>query len=85
MNLFSEIYGAYFRIAAKLLESEVTDEKAVNDEVQRGGFRDSVLFLPQKLIPSESDWGLFSRMSDGRLKRITKKAPVKVRSSDVWV
>ena len=44
MNLFSEIYGAYFRIAAKLLESEVTDEKAVNDEVQRGGFRDSVLF-----------------------------------------
>ena len=29
MNLFSEIYGAYFRIAAKLLESEVTDEKAV--------------------------------------------------------
>ena len=78
MNLFSEIYGAYFRIAAKLLESEVTDEKAVNDEVQRGGFRDSVLFLPQKLIPSESDWGLFSRMSDGRLKRITKKAPVKV-------
>lgn len=78
MNLFSEIYGAYFRIAAKLLESEVTDEKAVNDEVKRGGFRDSVLFLPQKLIPSESDWGLFSRMSDGRLKRITKKAPVKV-------
>ena len=84
MNLFSEIYGAYFRIAAKLLESEVTDEKAVNDEVQRGGFRDSVLFLPQKLIPSESDWGLFSRMSDGRLKRITKKAPVKVLSSDVY-
>ena len=83
MNLFSEIYGSYFRIAAKLLESEVTDEKAVNDEVQRGGFRDSVLFLPQKLIPSESDWGLFSRMSDGRLKRITKKAPVKVLSSDV--
>ena len=49
MNLFSEIYGAYFRIAAKLLESEVTDEKAVNDEVQRGGFRDSVYFCRRNL------------------------------------
>ena len=29
MNIFSEIYGTYFRIAAKLLENEVTDEKNV--------------------------------------------------------
>ena len=35
MNIFSEIYGTYFRIAAKLLEKEVTDDKIVRDTVQR--------------------------------------------------
>ena len=78
MNIFSEIYGTYFRIAAKLLENDVTDEKAVRETVLRDGFRDSVLFLPQKLIPSGEDWGLFRRGSDNMLRRITKKAPVKV-------
>ena len=78
MNIFSEIYGTYFRIAAKLLENEVTDEKNVRETVQREGFRDSVLFLPQKLLPGEESWGLFSRMPDGTLGRITKNAPVKV-------
>lgn len=77
MNIFSEIYGTYFRIAARLLENEVTDEKTVRETVQREGFRDSVLFLPQKLIPGSEDWGLFSRTSDGKLKRITKNPPVK--------
>ena len=78
MNIFSEIYGTYFRIAAKLLENEITDEKTVRETVLRDGFRDSVLFLPQKLIPSGEDWGLFSRTADGKLRRITKNAPVKV-------
>ena len=78
MNIFSEIYGTYFRIAAKLLENKVTDEKTVRETVQRDGFRDSVLFLPQKLIPNDSDWRLFKRVTDGHLERITKKAPVKV-------
>ena len=78
MNIFSEIYGTYFRIAAKLLENEVTDEKTVRETVQREGFRDSVLFLPQKLIPGSEDWGLFCRGTEGELRRITKNAPVKV-------
>ena len=78
MNIFSEIYGTYFRIAAKLLENEVTDEKTVRGTVLRDGFRDSVLFLPQKLIPGGEDWGLFRRGNDNSLRRITKKAPVKV-------
>lgn len=77
MNIFSEIYGTYFRIAARLLENEVTNEKTVRETVQRDGFRDSVLFLPQKLIPGSEDWGLFSRTPDGNLKRITKNPPVK--------
>ena len=78
MNIFSEIYGTYFRIAAKLLEKDVTDEKTVRETVLRDGFRDSVLFLPQKLIPGGEDWGLFRRDEDKSLSRLTKKAPVKV-------
>ena len=78
MNIFSEIYGTYFWIAAKLMENEATDEKSVHDTVLRDGFRDSVLFLPQKLIPGGEDWGLFRREKDNTLRRITKKAPVKV-------
>lgn len=77
MNIFSEIYGTYFRIAARLLENECTDEKTVRETVMSEGFRDSVLFLPQKLIPGSEDWGLFRRDGDGLLRRITKKAPVK--------
>ncbi len=75
MNIFSEIYGTYFRIASRLLEKESCDEKAVRDEIARSGFRDSVLFLPQKLIPGAEDWGLFRRAEDGRLVRITRNAP----------
>lgn len=78
MNIFSEIYGTYFRIAAKLLENEVTNEKSVRETINREGFRDSVLFLPQKLIPGNEDWGLFSRTADGELKRIINAPPVKV-------
>lgn len=78
MNIFSEIYGTYFRIAAKLLENEVTNEKTVYETVKRKGFRDSVLFLPQKLIPGNDDWGLFSRTADGDLKRVINSPPVKV-------
>ena len=86
-NLFSEIYGTYFRIAAKLLEKQVTDEKTVRETVRREGFRDSVLFLPQKLIPGDEDWGLFHRLPDNSLERITKNAPVKVltRLQKMWL
>ena len=49
MNIFSEIYGTYFRIVAMLLENEVTDEKTVRETVQREGFRDSG--LPMRQIP----------------------------------
>ena len=77
MKIFSEIYGTYFHIAAKLLENEVTDEKTVRENVQSEGFRDSVLFLPEKLIPNGIDCGLFDRKSDGKLQRITKNKPVR--------
>lgn len=72
MNIFSEIYGTYFRITAKLLEKELTDEKTVRETVMREGFKDTLLFLPQKLIPGSESTGLFKRTENGKLQRITK-------------
>ncbi|MBQ4534411.1 MAG: WYL domain-containing protein, partial [Ruminococcus sp.] len=69
MSIFSEIYGTYFRIAAKLMENEFTDEKTIRETIQSDGFRDSVLFLPQKLIPTSESWGFFNRETDGKLRR----------------
>ncbi len=78
MNIFSEIYGTYFHIAAKLLENAATDEKTVRETVLRDGFRDSVLFLPQKLLPGKESWGLLSWDNNGVLRRVTKNPPVTV-------
>lgn len=78
MNIFSEIYGAYFRITAKLLSRENLSDSDVNDLIRQEGFRDSVLFLPQKLIPQKdgSDWGLLKRNKDGSLSPVTQSKPV---------
>ncbi|MBE6862134.1 MAG: WYL domain-containing protein [Ruminococcus sp.] len=80
MTIFSEIYGAYFRIAAKLMKSASLTENDINNTIQTEGFRDSVLFLPQKLIPQKdaSDWRLFRRNSDGTITPVTKKHPKSV-------
>ena len=77
MSIFSEIYGVYFRIAARLLQKAEVDEQTVYDEIRREGFRDSVLFLPQKLIPQKdgSDWHLFSRQADGTLRSVLHHKP----------
>ena len=77
MTIFHEMYGAYFRIAAKVLGQPEISEQALRQIVQQEGFRDSVLFVPQKLLPQKdgSDWGLLRRTNAGSLRRITKHAP----------
>ena len=78
MNIFSEIYGAYFRIAGKTLKNKTVTAKEINNFIEEEGFADSVLFLPQKLLPQKdgSDWGLLNKNDDGTFSRVTKKAPV---------
>lgn len=80
MPIFSEIYGAYFRIAAKLMDSASVTEKQIMTHTANEGFRDSILFLPQKLIPQNdnSDWGLFKRNSNGTLSPIIKHTPISI-------
>ncbi len=78
MTLFHEMYGAYFRIAARALGTPDLTEQALRCIIAEEGFRDSVLFVPQKLLPQTdgSDWGLLRRMPDGTLSPVTKHAPV---------
>ena len=83
MNIFSEIYGAYFRAAASLLKrrKKPLSESDVHEAVRKYGFRDSALFLPRKLIPQKdsSDWGLL-RKTDNGFVPVTKKPPPDILS-----
>jgi hypothetical protein len=50
MELFSEIYGAYFRTAERILSKGRLTPKEVQQLIQEEAFRDSMLFLPQNFI-----------------------------------
>lgn len=77
MAVFSEIYGAYYRIAARAMREKTVTDDEVYELIRSLGFRDSALFLPQKLLPQNdgSDWGLLRRNADGSLSRITENPP----------
>ncbi len=77
MTIFSEIYGAYYRIAARAMREKSVTEGIMYELIRELGFRDSALFLPQKLFPQKdgSDWGLLRRNADGSLSRITREPP----------
>ena len=77
MVVFSEIYGAYYRIAARAMREKTVTDDEVYELIRLLGFRDSALFLPQKLLPQNdgSDWGLLRRNADGSLSRITENPP----------
>lgn len=90
MNIFSEIYGAYFRAAAALLSKRdrPLTEQDVYKAVERHGFRDSALFLPGKLIPQkdDSDWGLL-RKTENVFSPVTKNSPPNIltRLQKAWL
>lgn len=67
INIFSELYGAYYRTAAKILAREEITESDIYNTISEEAFADSALFIPQKLIPKNgsSDWGLLSA-NDGK-------------------
>lgn len=77
MTIFSEIYGAYYRIAARAMMKSSVTENEVNELIRSLGFRDSALFLPRKLLPQKdgSDWGLLRANDGGTLSRITENPP----------
>ena len=77
MTIFSEIYGAYYRVAARAMRKKTVTDSEIGGLIRSLGFRDSALFLPQKLLPQKdgSDWGLLRRNDDGTLSRITENPP----------
>lgn len=77
MTLFHEIYSLYFRIVTHILgRVEITDAQ-LQEIIQKEGYKDSVLFLPQKLIPQKdgSDWMLLRRTDQGTLRSILGHKP----------
>lgn len=81
MKLFSEIYGAYFRCAEAILSEGELNEKRLREIVNEKAFRDSGLFIPEKLIPDKegnSPWGLLKRGVSGRLCSVLSKAPPRI-------
>ncbi len=78
MNIFSELYGAYFRTVAKVLSEERVTEKDIYRIISENAFRDSALFIPEKLIPKKdgsSPWGLLKRNSDGSFSPTLSRKP----------
>lgn len=81
MNLFSEIYGVYFRITGEILKRGSVTEKEIYDIIYENGFRDTVLFLPDKLMPEKNaDYGLLRKNPDGSYSSVLKNLPVRVMS-----
>lgn len=84
MKLFSEVYGAYFRCAERILSEGELSEKRLREIVSQIAFRDSLLFIPEKLIPDKtgnSPWGLLRRSESGSLCSVLSKAPPRIITS----
>lgn len=84
MKLFSEIYGAYFRCAEKILSKGELSEKRLREIVSENAFKDSMLFIPEKLIPDKegnSPWGLLKSAGNGRLCSVLSKSPPRIVTS----
>ncbi|MCI7768151.1 MAG: WYL domain-containing protein [Oscillospiraceae bacterium] len=81
MKLFSEIYGAYFRCTEAILSEGKLSEKRLREIVSEKAFRDSQLFIPEKLIPDKSGnspWGLLKRDEKGRLCSVLEQSPPRI-------
>lgn len=83
MTIFHEIYGVYFRIVRELLRHKRLKDSDVTNFIWNEGFQESVMFLPQKILPPKqqspeeepADWGLFRRNANGTISPVTKYDP----------
>lgn len=78
MTIFHEIYSNYFRIASEILKLPEITENHIHKIINEHGFRDTVLFLPQKFTSQNSDgWGLLKKIN-GQFVPVIKNKPVSV-------
>lgn len=73
MKLFSEIYGAYYRITEKILQRKTLTRSELLDIIRKYGFSETVLFLAPQLMGKNS-CGLL-REESGIYRSILKKSP----------
>lgn len=78
MTIFHEIYSNYFRIASEILSLPEITETNINRIINKHGFRDTMLFLPQKFTSIDGDgWGLLKKI-DNKFVPVIKNKPVSV-------
>ena len=77
INIFSEIYGAYYLAVQKILSRSALTESEIMRIIQKNTFKDSILFLPQKIFPQKdnSDWGLIKKADDLFFPSIKNQPP----------
>ena len=77
MNIFSEIYGAYYRTVQRILCLDSITESSIYNAVSEEAFADSALFIPRKLIPKNgvSDWGMLKEKGDKSFASVLKSRP----------
>lgn len=72
MELFSEIYSAYYAAVSEILSKKETDEKEMQEIIGRKAFSESAFFLLPKL---KNEWGLLKKNSDGKYISVLKNKP----------
>lgn len=75
--IFHEIYSNYFRIASEILSLPEITETGINKIIDKYGFRDTMLFLPQKFTLNGDGWGLLRKIND-KYVPVIKNKPVSV-------
>lgn len=87
MNIFTEIHSAYYKAAQAVLTEQadtvepITD-KRIREIISEYGFKDSALFIPEKLIPGAqgSPWGLLGKSGSGYVS-VLKNIPPKMMTA----
>ncbi len=78
MDIFSEIYGAYYRAMEKILACSRVTKKDIEDIFHEEAFAESFFEAEKKLTAREGGWGLLLENADGSFSPITKHIPPKI-------
>lgn len=81
MNIFTELHGAYYKAAEAVLthlydSPKPLSERQITEIIAKHAFKDSALFIPEKLIPKgerPSDWGLLKAVPEGYVSVLCHK------------
>lgn len=66
MNIFSEIYSKYYDTVKQVLNHPKLNIREINDIISTYAFKESLLFLPEKIIPNKNndDWKILKENNE---------------------